>query len=184
MTVVIAFLRGVNVVGNNKVSMDALREICVSLKLRNPQTYIQSGNIVLGSADPDHTKLAARIESAVEKRLGFRPRVMMRTAADLRDVAARNPFPAGRDLHPSKLVVYFLAEHPPAEIAAKVAAIKVGKEEIILDGRELYVYFPQGQGQSKLPPVLERTLKIPATARNWNTVTKLLAMAEAHPSRR
>jgi uncharacterized protein (DUF1697 family) len=57
--------------------------------------------------------------------------------------------------------------------------IKVGPEELRVSGRELYIYFPDGQGRSKLPPVLDRSVKIPATARNWNTINRLLTMAEA-----
>ena len=71
-----------------------------------------------------------------------------------------------------------MASQPHPEVSNKVMAINVGGEEIRVDGRELYIYFPDGQGKSKLPPILERTLKMPATARNWNTVNKLLAMAE------
>ena len=178
MTVIICMLRGVNVGGHNKIGMDALREICVALKLRNPQTYIQSGNVVFATAGPGLTRLAARIESAIEKRFGFRPSVILRTASELREVVARNPFCDCPGLEPAKLAVSFLADAPKAEVRARVPAIQVGPEELRLHGRELYIYFPDGMGRSKLPPVLDRTLKITATARNWNTVNKLLAMAE------
>ena len=174
----IALLRGVNLGGHNKISMDTLRETCVSLKLRSPQTYIQSGNVVFGSAETDAVKLASRIESAIEKRCGFRPSVILRNAAEMRDVVARNPFADRKDIHPSKFAVFFLAGTPADEIGSRVQAINVGEEVIHPNGREIYVYFPEGQGRSKLLPVLTRTLKIPATARNWNTVMKLLAMAE------
>ena len=180
----IALLRGVNVVGRNQISMQALREICMSLKLRNPRTYIQSGNVVFVSAETDATKLATRLESAIEKRCGFRPSVMMRTAAEMRDIVSRNPYAARGDIDPGKFAVFFMATQPHPELCNKVMAINVGKEEIRADGRELYIYFPDGQGRSKLPPVLERTLKMPATARNWNTVNKLLAMAEDSESAR
>ena len=185
----IALLRGVNLGGHNKISMEVLRDICVSLKLRNPRTYIQSGNVVFSSPETDPAKIAARIESAIEKRCGFRPSVMLRTAAEMRDVVARNPLAGRPDIHPGKFAVFFLAGAPAVEIAGKVKAINVGQEEIHPSGREIYVYFPEGQGQSKLLPALNRTLKMPATARNWNTVLKLLAMAEeplnrtpGHPS--
>jgi uncharacterized protein (DUF1697 family) len=179
MIAVICLLRGVNLGGHNKIGMDALREICTSLKHRNPQTYIQSGNVVFGTTDGDLIKAAARIEDGIEKRLGFRPRVMLRTAAEMRAVIARNPFSARKGLDPAKLAVFFLADVPAAETRNKVLAINVGPEELHLHGRELFIYFPDGQGRSKLPPVLDRTLKMPATARNWNTVSKLLAMAES-----
>jgi uncharacterized protein (DUF1697 family) len=179
MTVVIALLRGVNVVGRHKISMEALRSICASLKLRNPQTYIQSGNVVFGVSESDLPGIAARIENAIEKRLGFRPHVMLRTVAEMREVLARHPFAGRSGLDPAKLVVSFLAGAPSADVRDNLLGINVGPEELRINGRELYIYFPDGQGRSKLPPVLDRTLKMPATIRNWNTVTKLLAMAEA-----
>ena len=178
----IALLRGVNVTGRNMISMEVLRDICVTLKLRNPRTYIQSGNVVFRSPETDPAKLATRLESAIEKRCGFRPSVMVRTAAEMRDVVARNPFADRKDLDPAKLVVFFMAMQPNPEVSQKVTAISVGSEEIRADGRELYIYFPDGQGRSKLPPTLDRTLKLPATARNWNTVNKLLDLAEAPDS--
>ena len=178
MTAIICLLRGVNVGGHNKIGMDALRDLCVSLKLCNPQTYIQSGNVVFGSAETDLAKLSARIEAVIEKRLAFRPRVVLRTADEMREIAKRNPFATRKNLDPAKLAVSFLAEAPAAELGKRLSEIKVGPEELRLIGRELYLYFPDGMGRSKLPAVLDRTLKIPATARNWNTVTKLLAMAE------
>ena len=174
----IALLRGVNVVGSNQIRMETLREIFVSLKLRSPRTYIQSGNVVFSSPETDPAKIATRIESAIEKRCGFRPSVMLRTTAEMRDVVARNPLAGRPEVHPAKFAVFFLAGAPAAEIASKVKAINVGEEEIHPSGREIYVYFPEGQGKSKLLPALNRTLKVPATARNWNTVLKLLAMAE------
>ena len=174
----IALLRGVNVTGRNMISMELLRDICVTLKLRNPRTYIQSGNVVFGSPETDPAKLAARLGSAIEKRCGFRPSVMLRTADEMRDVVMRNPYAARQNIDPGKFAVFFMASQPHPEVSNKVMAINVGGEEIRVDGRELYIYFPDGQGKSKLPPILERTLKMPATARNWNTVNKLLAMAE------
>jgi uncharacterized protein (DUF1697 family) len=82
-------------------------------------------------------------------------------------------------LEPGKLLVVFLAADPDAEARAKVLGINVGPEELRIDGRELYIYFRKGQGQSKLTlPVVEKTLRMPGTGRNWNTVAQLLEMAE------
>lgn len=181
MPVVIGLLRGVNVGGHCKISMENLRAICVSLGLRDPQTYIQSGNIVFGAGTRNVPKLADHLESAIEKQLGFRPRVILRTAEDLRKIVGRSPFAKRPDFNPAKLAVFFLADSLPAEVGTRVLAIKVGPEELQSEGRELFIYFPDGIGRSKLPPVLDRILKIPATARNWNTVNKLLEMADSHP---
>jgi uncharacterized protein (DUF1697 family) len=180
MPVVISMLRGVNVGGHNKIKMDALRELCASLKLRDPQTYVQSGNVVFRSDDRDLVPLGRRIEQAIERKFGFRPAVILRTAAELRDVIARNPFASRPGIEPGKLLVTFLASEPGAEARTKLLAIKTDPEELHIDGRELYTYFPNGMGRPKLSwPTVERTLAIRGTGRNWNTVVKLLEMAES-----
>jgi len=92
MPVIICMLRGVNVGGHNMIKMDALKALCVSLKLKDPQTYVQSGNVVFGSGEEDLPKLARRLQDAIEKAHGFRPGVVLRTAGELREVVARNPF--------------------------------------------------------------------------------------------
>ena len=92
MPVVIGLLRGVNVGGHCKISMEELRSICTSLGLRDPQTYIQSGNVVFGAATRDIPKLADRLESAIEKQLGFRPKIILRSADDLRTIVGLRPF--------------------------------------------------------------------------------------------
>jgi uncharacterized protein (DUF1697 family) len=179
MPAVICLLRGVNLGGHKKISMEALRNICVSLKHRNPQTYIQSGNVVFASTEADLAKISARLEAAIEKRCGFQTKAVLRTADELRGILARNPFATRAGINPSKLIVFFLPEAPGAETLSRVTAINVGPEEICPSGREIYIYFPDGMGQSKLPAALDRALKMPATARNWNTVNKLATMAEA-----
>ena len=179
MLAIICLLRGVNVGGHNKIGMDSLRDLCSSLKLRSPQTYIQSGNVVFATSEKDLSKLARRIEDCIENKHGFRPGIMLRTAAEMRDIIARNPFASRKSIDPAKLVVSFLAQAPTAEVAKRLTEVNVGTEELHVIGREVYIYFPDGQGRSKLPAALDRAAKIPATARNWNTVNKLLAMAEA-----
>ena len=92
MTVVVSMLRGVNVGGHNQIKMDALRDLYESLGLRNPQTYIQSGNVVFGTNAKNIAPLAKRIEDAIEHKFGFRHGVILRTTDELRGVIARNPF--------------------------------------------------------------------------------------------
>jgi len=180
MPVVISMLRAVNVGGHNKIKMDALRDLCASLKLRDPQTYVQSGNVVFFAEDRNLVALGRRIEQAIERKFGIRPDVILRTAAELRDVIARNPFASRPGIEPGKLLVTFLARHPSAEVRSKLLAIKTDPEELRIDGRELYTYFPNGMGRPKLSwPLVERTLAIPGTGRNWNTVNRLLEMAES-----
>jgi uncharacterized protein (DUF1697 family) len=180
MPVVISLLRSVNVGGHNKIPMDALRELFQSLKLRNPQTYVQSGNVVFQSQERDLALQSRRIAQAIERKFGHRIEVVLRTTAELRDVIARNPFDGRSGIEPGKLLVTFLAAEPSAAARAKVLAIKTDAEELHLDGRELFTYFPNGMGRPKISwPLVERSLGVPGTGRNWNTVTKLLEMAES-----
>ena len=179
MPVVICLLRAVNVGGHNQIKMDALRSLCESLQLQNPQTYVQSGNIVFKTKEKDLTRLAERIGNEIQRKFKFRPEVILRTASDLRTVIASNPFANRRHIEPGKLLVSFLASDPGAEGRQQLLKIKADPEELRIDGRELYIYFPNGQGKTKLSfPLIDRTLKTVGTGRNWNTVTKLLEMAE------
>ena len=180
MPTIISLVRGVNVVGRNQIKMDALRHLYESLKFTGCQTYINSGNVVFCTRQRDLTALPERIEKAIERKFGFRPSVIHRTASELRDVIARNPFAKRRHIDPSKFLVGFLARDPGAEACAKLRAINVGPEEVHFTPRELYIYFPNGVGRAELSwSTIDRVMKVAITGRNWNTITKLLAMAEA-----
>ena len=124
MPVVISMLRGVNVGGHNKIKMDALRDLYESLGLRNPQTYVQSGNVVFRTDAADLTGLPKRIEEAIEKSFGFRPGVILRTTSDLREMMAKNPFAKRRDVEASKLLVTFLNMTPSSEVRDEVLGVK------------------------------------------------------------
>jgi uncharacterized protein (DUF1697 family) len=178
MTAMICLLRGVNLGGHNMLKMDALRALCESLGHRNVQTYVQSGNVVFQTSERDAAKLAAKVESAIEKGHGFRPDVVLRTAAEMRQVVAKNPFAKRKGVDPGKLIVTFLDSEPTTETRVAVLALKPDPEEIRMNGRELYIYFPDGSGRSKLVPLLSKVLKNKGTGRNWNTVMKLLEIAE------
>lgn len=179
MTVVISMLRGVNVGGHNKIKMDALGELYQSLKLRDAQTYVQSGNVIFRAAERDLARLTKRIEGGIEGKFAFRPDVILRTATELRNVIAKNPFAKRHGIESNKLLVIFLVSDPGAETREKILQIKCDPEELRIEGRELYVYFPNGMGRSKLSlAALEKTLKTPGTGRNWTSVTKMMEMAE------
>jgi uncharacterized protein (DUF1697 family) len=151
----------------------------VSLKLRDPQTYVQSGNVIFGSSEKDLVKLSKRIQDAIEKAHGLRPGVVLRTLAELQEVVAQNPFAKRSGIESGKLLVNFLAGDPGKDAREKALVIKIGPEEMHIVGREAYIYFPNGQGRSKFPwPAIERALGTTGTGRNWNSVTKMLEMAE------
>jgi len=104
--------------------------------------------------------------------------VMVRTTAEMRDVVARNPFAKRRGIEPNKLLVTFLASVPEADAVEKVLQIKTEPEELRIEGRELYMYFPNGMARPKVSWVtIANKLKVAGTGRNWNSVTKLLEMA-------
>ena len=173
-------LRGVNVGGHNPIKMEALRALYESLGLGGAQTYIQSGNVVFQAKERDSARLAERIGDAIQRDFGFHPGVVVRTCLEMREAMAKNPFPAQAAAEPGKLLVMFLGGLPDADSRDKAIRINTGPEQLKFEGRELYIYYPDGQGRSKLSlPVVEKTLKTSMTGRNWNTVGKLLGMAES-----
>ena len=168
MTNHIALLRAVNVGGNQTIAMSDLRDRATKLGLRDARTLLQSGNLVFRS-----DKAPAQIETLLEKELGGIV-VLVRSAAEWRAVIDRNPFPDEAKRDPGRLVVVTLKD------AADASRLKIAGREIARGkGREIYIYYPDGQGRSKLTNALiEKTLGTRGTARNWNTVLKLAALAE------
>ena len=161
----IALLRGVNVGGNGKVKMDELRAVCEGMGLRDVRTYIQSGNIVFRSKAED---VGSRLEKEIERVFGVRTFVVLRTAAEMRTVKERNPFP---DVDPKKLLISFLRLTPMAAAVESVRRMEISPEQLHVIGSEMYIHFPLGQGVSKLPMAkIEKTLGTAGTGRNWNTV--------------
>ena len=149
--------------------MSDLKEICRQTGFDRIETYIASGNVVLDSASsPDSvkTELAARLRSYAGKEIG----VLVRTAEEMASVLAANPFAAN---DPKRSYAIFLDTPAPANALAKVSGHQ--DEEIRLGGREIYVHYPAGMGRSKLNIPAAKT----GTARNMNTVAKLVEIASA-----
>jgi uncharacterized protein (DUF1697 family) len=178
MHVVISMLRGVNVGAHNRIKMEALRDVYQSLGLKDCQTFIQSGNVVFCSEEKDLAKLRNRIEVAIEKKFGFRPDVILRTAKEMRSAVAGSPFTGRENIDPSKLLVTFLAEKPDAQAKREFMKIKSDSEEMYLNARELYIYFAEGLARPKIAWMsVLKMLGTTGTGRNWNSVLKLLEMA-------
>jgi len=179
MPVLICFLRGINVGGHAKIKMDELRALFVSLKFAEPQTYLQSGNVIFKTSERSLELVTKRIKQATSKTFGCSPEIMLRTVADLRAVVSNNPFAKRTDIEPGKLLVFFLSAFPTTGAALSLQQLAIQPEELHLIGRELFIYFPNGVGKSKLPWArLDRALQAPGTGRNWNSVTKVLEIAE------
>jgi len=171
-------LRGVNLGAHRRMKMDDLRALYESLALDSVTTYVQSGNVVFTTRERDLERVAARIEKGIEQTFGFHSDVIVRTAAEMEQVVAGNPFAGRAGIEPAKLVVTFLAGDPGDAARQLARGISTDPEEMYIGGRELYVYFPNGQGRSKFPAAaIDRILKVTGTARNWNSVTKLLEIA-------
>jgi len=179
MPILISMLRGVNVGGHNKINMTALRALYESLKFEDSRTHVQSGNVIFRSKEKMSPALAKKIQNAIEREFGCRPEVILRTNDELRKAIAASPFAHRRDLEPGKILVTFLAAEPGPQAHATLLGLKAHPEELHLQGRELYIYFPNGAGKSKLPwASVAKLLNTTGTARNWNSVTKMLAIAE------
>ena len=174
MTTHIAFLRGVNVGGQGKVAMSDLKELGVSLGFGDVRTLLNSGNFIFATEAETTAQLEELLELEAARRLRLQTDFMIRTAAELSEIVARNPFPdeAGRD--PSHLLVMFLKTAPEPGAVEKLQAAVTGPEVIRAAGRELYVTYPAGIGSSKLTTALmDAKLRVSGTGRNWNTVLKL-----------
>ena len=177
MARLIVLLRGVNLAGRNRVSMPKLREALEEEGFEDVSTYVQSGNVVL-SSKASAKKVGSEIERLITDRFGLDIDVVVRTRAELAKVVERNPL--GKVAKNPKLYqVTFLEKAPGSQVLRKLEAAAVGKEQVEHVGRELYAWHPDGVGRSKLASLMSGTgLGVTGTARNWTTVTKLLAMAD------
>jgi uncharacterized protein (DUF1697 family) len=172
-------LRAVNVGGHSPIKMEALRALYSSLKFENPQTYVQSGNVIFKTNERDLDLIAKRIQKSIEKKFACRPDVILRTVPELRNVIAKNPFAKRADIEPGKLLVMFLVSDPGSAARQILREQKFAPEELHIADRELYVYFPNGAGKSKLPwSRIDKILETRGTGRNWNSVTKMLEIAQ------
>lgn len=176
MTTCVSLFRGINVGGNKKVRMDELKALHEALGLRDVVTYIQSGNVVFRSdeANADPAQLARQIEESFAGQFGFRSQVIVRASGELEEIVANNPFQGQPGKETARILVLFLASRPELAALESLQQSYAGTEEIHLIGQELYIYYPEGVGRSKLTlPLIEKKLKTVGTGRNWNTVLKL-----------
>jgi uncharacterized protein (DUF1697 family) len=179
MNVHICLLRAVNVGGTAKLPMKALRAACEAAGLLRVETIGASGNVVFESALGAKAAEAA-VAAVLRNSFGLsKNHAIVRSADDVARAMAANPFVDAARERPSLLTLFFMAGEPRAD-AARVFADHAGPERARLLDDVLYVDFVNGAGRSKLTPAfLDKALKTPATARNWNTCGKLLAMARA-----
>ncbi len=182
MTVYVSMLRAVNVGGSSRIKMEALQAVYESLGLADVRTLLQSGNVLFRSSLTDRKQLVTRIGQEIERQLELEVGVILRTLAEVASIVDRGPVLSPR-ADKSKLLVMFL-EHVPSAVA-QAALLKWHKakkmnEMVEMRGPEVYLYYPDGVGRSKLTSaLLEGKLDIAGTARNWNTLTKLVETGRA-----
>ena len=178
MATYIGLLRAVNLPGHNKVGMADLREFLMRLGMREVETLLQSGNFVCRSDVRSAPELERLIEGAAVKQLGVTTDVLIRSDKDWRTLIEQNPFPKEAKLDPSHLLAVVLKD-PPGRASVKALEQAItGREIVNVQGRCAYIVYPDGIGRSRLTAaIIEKKLATRGTARNWNTVLKLAALA-------
>ena len=178
----LALLRGINVLGKNKVPMRALSGALETAGFQAVRTYIQSGNVAFVSPEGDAGQLAIRIARLVERNFHCAPTVLVISKAELAAAIDRNPFP-GAQRSPKCLHLYFLAARPKSPDLDSLARHDAGREAFKLHGGVFYLWTPDGFAESVLRSRIERCLGVSATARNWRTVNELLKLLNHDGSR-
>jgi uncharacterized protein (DUF1697 family) len=173
----VVLLRGINLGPNRRVAMPKLREVLTGGGMDDVRTYVQSGNVVLTSKLAP-TQLARVCERLIADGFGFDVEVVVRTRDELAEVVRRNPLAKVAD-NPKRYQVSFLSAEPEPAVVSKLASLAIESERFEAIGREFYAWHPEGVARSKLWTALAgKQLGVLATARNWTTVTTLLAMAD------
>lgn len=172
----VAFLRGINVGGHNRMKMDDLRAACESLGLEDVRTYVQSGNVVFEAGAGEPGALADRLHDAIDDSFGYDVTVMVRTREELAAVVEGQPFdePADGD---TKLYVTFLDEEPAEERVEELLAAGNEAESFAVSGREVYSELRKDLlGDGRFTDA-GKVLGVPATRQNWDVVTKVQVLA-------
>jgi uncharacterized protein (DUF1697 family) len=172
----IALLRGVNLGGHRAVAMADLRELATALGFTEVRTLLNSGNLVFESTARSSAQLESLLEGEAEQRLGLRTDFHVRSAEDWRSIIAKNPFSAEAKRDPARLIMFCLKTAPGAKAFTALQAAIKGPERVVGVGRHAYIYYPDGQGRSKLTVTMIDKAIGAGTGRNWNTVLKLAAL--------
>jgi uncharacterized protein (DUF1697 family) len=178
MTTFLGFLRGINVGASRRVAMADLRAILTDdLGHEDVTTYLQSGNVAFsatGTGPKREAALAADLRRAIEARLGLDVGVVVRRREDVQALVDANPFPEEAKREPAKLLLVLLEGEVDRKALAAVDVDAFAPELVEVGKRALYVFYANGIHTSKLAPALDKVVGPVGTARNWNTVTKLL----------
>lgn len=173
----VALLRGINVGGHNRVPMGDLRALLEGLGYDDVRTLLQSGNAVFATTTRSVATVEAAVEKAITAELGLQIRVLVRSASQLAKVLAADPLGERATDH-ARYMVVFLEKPLPAAAFSDLDPATYAPDEFALDGRQLYLWLPDGSHGSKLARAMtDKRLGGTSTMRNWNTVRKLAEMA-------
>jgi uncharacterized protein (DUF1697 family) len=161
----IALPRAINLGPHKKVAMADLRTLAAELGFADVRTILNSGNVVFTSG-LSAGKLESLLETEAASRIGLDTEWFVRSGADWKKIVASNPFKAFAKRDPAHLMVHLCKSTPALKITGQ------GREQVKAKGREIYVTYPDSIGTSKLK------LGVVSTARNWNTVLKIAALAD------
>jgi uncharacterized protein (DUF1697 family) len=175
----VALLRSVNVAGHGRIAMADLRSSFDALGYDEVHTYIQTGNVLFSTPSRSEKAVAAAIEAQLATDFGDSPAVLLRTVPELQRVGRSSPY-ARAGANPARHHVTFLAAAPSKTALASLSSLPPShNDELVVDGREVYVHTPDGYHETKYSgSFLERRLGLVSTTRNWNTVQKLCALTE------
>jgi uncharacterized protein (DUF1697 family) len=171
----VALLRGVNVGGKNKLPMASLAKLFAAAGCTDIVTFIQSGNVVFTASAAIAKRLPEILADAIEGAHGFRSPVILRTASELVAAERANPFPGTEGVS-----IAFLADRPTPAAVKALDPQRSPPDRFVVRSREIYLHLPNGIGKTKLTNAyFDRALATVSTVRNWNTLTKLIALAKA-----
>lgn len=184
MITYVAFLRGINVGGRKIIKMEDLSRMFVSMGFRNVKTYIQSGNVIFETAEINSNVLTKKIEKELHKSLGYEVRVFLRTILEVEDIVQHNPFKGMAANANVGMYVTFLSEEPKSKPELPLVSPQKDVEVFRIRKREAFILCRKIKGRSGFPNnFIEKELGMPATTRNWTTISKIIIQTLPKPGR-
>jgi uncharacterized protein (DUF1697 family) len=176
----ISLLRAINLGSHNKVNMPALRKALEEAGFRDVRTYVQSGNVVAESAHRSEAAVCKAVAKVVSDSFSLDVPVIARTAKQWEQAIESNPF-GQRSYDDQKMTsIVFLPSKPKASDVKSLVEIDWNGDEVVVQGREVYIWYAKNVHQSKLTSaVLGRRLGVDGTARNWRTVLAIRDLVAA-----
>ena len=167
--------RGINVGTGNRVPMAKLRAALADQGYSAVATVLQSGNVIVSTESDNPSAVAGAVQRLLSAEFDVSVPCVVRTANQVRAVLVHNPLQEVVS-NPSRYLVNFLSEEPDPEVAGALLEEDHHPQAIAIEGSEVYVWTPDGVKAMTLSyAYLEKRLGVVATARNWNTLERIVA---------